>query len=210
MCLDMKENGRPVAIKVNKYNKTDFENAQIEARILMRIVWRDPDKYNLLKVLDSFIFRRHFLIVTEMLDMSLYNYIKKPKFKGMPRELLKRISRQILFGLKHLSEINIIHCDLKPENILFTDKTLREVKIIDFGSACTEYKNGFTYVQSRFYRSPEVMLGIPYTHAIDMWSFGCLIIEMVTGRPLFMANDERELLELMRVRIGLPPEYMLK
>ena len=128
----------------------------------------------------------------------------------MPRELLKRISKQILNGLKHLSEINIIHCDLKPENILFTDKTLREVKIIDFGSACTEYKNGFTYVQSRFYRSPEIMLGIPYTHAVDMWSFGCLIIEMVTGRPLFMAADERELLELMRVRIGMPPEYMLK
>ena len=61
-------------------------------------------------------------------------------------EQLRRVATQILTGLKHLIEIKIIHCDLKPENILFTDKTYRDVKIIDFGSACTEFKNGFTYV----------------------------------------------------------------
>ena len=56
--------------------------------------------------------------------------------------------------------ISIIHCDLKPENILFTDQTRRNVKIIDFGSSCTEFKNGFTYVQSRYYRAPEIILGV--------------------------------------------------
>ena len=115
----------------------------------------------------------------------------------------------MLTGLQHLSKIKIIHCDLKPENVLFTDGSRREVKIIDFGSACTEFKSGFVYVQSRFYRSPEVVLGLPYDQAVDMWSFGCILAELVTGRPLFPAVDEHELLELIRIRIGLPPQEMI-
>lgn len=94
--------------------------------------------------------------------------------------------------------------------MLFTDATRTGVKIIDFGSACTEFKSGFVYVQSRFYRSPEVVLGLPYDQAVDMWSFGCILAELVTGRPLFPAIDENELLELFRVRIGPPPEEMTR
>ena len=51
-------------------------------------------------------------------------------------------------------------------------------------------------------------MGVPYTHAIDMWSFGCIIFEMVKGRPLFTAGDEKELLEMIRCRIGMPPDHM--
>lgn len=128
----------------------------------------------------------------------------------MNKDLLRQIATQMLNGLQHLSKIKIIHCDLKPENVLFTDSTRKEVKIIDFGSACTEFKSGFVYVQSRFYRSPEVVLGLPYDQAVDMWSFGCILAELVTGRPLFPAIDENELLELFIVRIGMPPEEMIK
>jgi dual specificity tyrosine-phosphorylation-regulated kinase 2/3/4 len=56
----------------------------------------------------------------------------------------------------------VIHCDLKPENILFTDSNCESLKIIDFGSSCFNYKSGFTYVQSRYYRAPEILLGLPY------------------------------------------------
>ena len=99
---------------------------------------------------------------------------------------------------------------MKPENILFLDKTYRDIKIIDFGSACFEYRNGFLYVQSRFYRAPEVALGVPYSHPVDMWSFGCIIIELITSKPFFYAQDERELIELVHARIGVPPENMLE
>ena len=64
----------------------------------------------------------------------------------MNRDLLRQIAIQLLLGLQHLSKIKIIHCDLKPENILFTDSGNQAVKIIDFGSACTEFKSGFVYV----------------------------------------------------------------
>ena len=128
----------------------------------------------------------------------------------MPRDLLRQVAKQILVGLKHLIDIKIIHCDLKPENILFTDKGHNAVRLIDFGSACTDYKNGFTYVMSRYYRAPEVALGIPYTHAIDMWSFGLIIYEMARVHPLYPARDEKDLIEMLRVTLGKPSLRMLE
>ena len=115
----------------------------------------------------------------------------------------------MLNALDHLKNIGIIHCDLKPENVLFTNSKFERVKIIDFGSACTNYKAGFTYVQSRFYRCPEIVLGLPYNHAVDMWSFGCIIAELITGNPLFPAINEKELLEFYIIRIGWPPKEMI-
>ena len=113
-------------------------------------------------------------------------------------------------GLLQLKHSSIIHCDLKPENILFTDQSHTNLKIIDLGSACRTYQEGFTYVQSRFYRSPEIVLGLPYDHQVDMWSFGCILVELVTGEPLFPAVDENDLLALIRIRIGEPSLYMIQ
>ena len=93
---------------------------------------------------------------------------------------------------------------------MFTDTTRKNIKIVDFGSSCTEFKSGFKYVQSRFYRSPEIVLGLPYDNAVDMWSFGCILCELSTGRPIFPAQDENELLELIKIRIGMPPLDMIE
>ena len=59
------------------------------------------------------------------------------------------------------------------------------LQVIDFGSSCFESERVYTYIQSRFYRSPEVILGLPYEMAIDMWSLGCILAELLTGCPLF-------------------------
>jgi serine/threonine protein kinase len=63
----------------------------------------------------------------------------------------------------------------------------------------------YTYIQSRFYRAPEIMLGIPYTTAIDMWSFGLILIELYTGFPLFPGESEGEQLQRIMELLGLPP-----
>lgn len=104
---------------------------------------------------------------------------------------------------------NVIHCDLKPENILFKSSNNLELKIIDFGSGCFENKSVYTYIQSRFYRSPEVMLGIPYTSAIDMWSLGCILVELYLGRPVFPAKDEEDLMSRIVEVIGAPPSQVM-
>lgn len=64
------------------------------------------------------------------------------------------------------------------------------IKVIDFGSACHESSRIYTYIQSRFYRSPEVILGLQYTSAIDMWSLGCIVAELFIGIPLFAGSSE--------------------
>lgn len=111
--------------------------------------------------------------------------------------------------MSFLKEVGVIHCDLKPENILFTDEKKNNIKVIDFGSSCFSYRSGFTYVQSRYYRAPEIVLGLPYTQAADMWSVGCILAELKTGRPLFPAIDENELLEFFIMMIGLPTNDMI-
>jgi len=97
-------------------------------------------------MIENFQFRNFYVIVFELLDINLFKYIKAPEFRGMKKENLRLIATQLLKSLSYLKQIGIIHCDLKPENIMFTDSSREEIKIVDFGSACTEYKSGFKYV----------------------------------------------------------------
>ncbi|GAB5035583.1 kinase-like protein [Nannochloropsis oceanica] len=84
------------------------------------------------------------------------------------------------------------------------------VKVIDFGSACFEGRTMYTYIQSRFYRSPEVLLGLPYDAAIDMWSLGCICAEMFLGLPIFPGVSEHNQLSRVVEMLGAPPEFMLE
>lgn len=78
-----------------------------------------------------------------------------------------------------------MHCDLKPENVMLRQPNRSIIKVIDFGSSCLTDERVYTYIQSRFYRAPEVILGLPYSTPIDMWSMGCILAELFTGYPLF-------------------------
>ena len=115
----------------------------------------------------------------------------------------------MLQALKFLREEDIIHCDLKPENILLKSPDKSGIKIIDFGSSCFSDQRIYTYIQSRFYRAPEIILGIPYTTGIDMWSFGCILVELYTGIPIFPGESENEQLALIMQVFGVPEEAVL-
>lgn len=67
----------------------------------------------------------------------------------------------------------------------------------------------YQYIQSRFYRSPEVLLGIPYDLAIDMWSLGCILVEMHTGEPLFSGANEVDQMNKIVEVLGMPPDNLL-
>ena len=85
-----------------------------------------------------------------------------------------------------------------------------QIKVIDFGSACHERQTVYTYIQSRFYRSPEVILGMDYNMAIDMWSLGCILVELHTGYPIFPGENEQDQLACMMEVLGLPDRALLE
>lgn len=94
---------------------------------------------------------------------------------------MQSITIQCLEALQFLHSLGLIHCDLKPENILVKSYSRCEVKVIDLGSSCFETDHLCSYVQSRSYRAPEVILGLPYDKKIDIWSLGCILAELCTG-----------------------------
>ena len=108
-----------------------------------------------------------------------------------------------------LREHSIIHCDLKPENILLNLSSKSGIKLIDFGSSCFEKEKIYTYIQSRFYRAPEIMLAVPYTSSIDVWSLGCILAELYTGFPMFPGDSEPEQMSLIIEVNGLPPKDLI-
>ncbi|OMJ85296.1 hypothetical protein SteCoe_13388 [Stentor coeruleus] len=201
---------KEIALKIIKNRPRFYQQALEEIEILKYIKDKDPNEvYCVVHLLGSFVFRNHMCIMFEMLSIDLYQYIKLNKFQGLPLPTIKKLARQILQALRLIDRYKIIHCDLKPENILLKSITGTALKVIDFGSACFYEKRMYTYIQSRFYRSPEVILGLSYTTSIDMWSFGCILSELYTGRPIFPGENESDQLLCIMEVLGLPPEYLL-
>ncbi|QQP41410.1 Uncharacterized protein FKW44_015767, partial [Caligus rogercresseyi] len=177
-----------VAIKIIKNKRPFLLQAQIEVRLLELMNSTDSgDKYHVVKLKHHFTWKKHLCLVFELLSYNLYDLLRNTNFRGVSLNLTRKFAQQIATALLFLSwsELRIIHCDLKPENILLCNPKRSAIKIVDFGSSCQLGKRIYLYIQSRFYRSPEVLLGIPYDLAIDMWSLGCILVEMHTGEPLF-------------------------
>lgn len=157
-----------VALKIIKNKPKYTELAEREIQILKKLLEKNDEDSKIIQVKEFFYFRNHVIISFEMLNFSLYQYLKSGGFNGLPEGLNIFLTRQILQGLKVIHESNIIHCDLKPENILLKGSNNFSVKIIDFGSSCYTNRRLFNYIQSRFYRSPEIILGLKYGTPIDM------------------------------------------
>ncbi|KAL4074245.1 kinase-like domain-containing protein [Scleroderma citrinum] len=209
-CQNMKTN-EIVAVKVVKNKPAYFNQSMMEVTILELLNNQcDPmDEHHILRLLDSFIHRNHLCLVFELLSSNLYELIKQNQFQGLSTQLVKVFTAQLLDALTVLKEARLIHCDLKPENILLKSLQSPQIKVIDFGSACHERQTVYTYIQSRFYRSPEVILGIPYTSSIDMWSLGCIAVELFLGLPLFPGTSEYNQITRIVEMLGMPPTYML-
>lgn len=209
-CQNMKTH-EIVAVKVVKNKPAYFNQSMMEVTILELLNNScDPhDEHHILRLRDSFIHRNHLCLVFELLSSNLYELIKQNQFQGLSTQLVKVFTAQLLDALTVLKDARLIHCDLKPENILLKSLQSPQIKVIDFGSACHERQTVYTYIQSRFYRSPEVILGIPYTSSIDMWSLGCIAVELFLGLPLFPGTSEYNQITRIVEMLGMPPTYML-
>ncbi|XP_023027475.2 serine/threonine-protein kinase minibrain isoform X1 [Leptinotarsa decemlineata] len=202
-----------VAIKIIKNKKPFLNQAQIEVKLLEMMNQADlENKYYIVKLKRHFMWRNHLCLVFELLSYNLYDLLRNTNFRGVSLNLTRKFAQQLSTALLFLStpELNIIHCDLKPENILLCNPKRSAIKIVDFGSSCQLGQRIYQYIQSRFYRSPEVLLGIPYDLSIDMWSLGCILVEMHTGEPLFSGANEVDQMNKIIEVLGMPPFELLE
>ncbi|XP_067152277.1 homeodomain-interacting protein kinase 3 isoform X2 [Apteryx mantelli] len=177
-----------VAIKILKNHPSYARQGQIEVSILARLSTENADEFNFVRAYECFQHHNHTCLVFEMLEQNLYDFLKQNKFSPLQLKVIRPILQQVATALKKLKSLGLIHADLKPENIMLVDPVRQpyRVKVIDFGSASHVSKTiCSTYLQSRYYRAPEIILGLPFCEAIDMWSLGCVIAELFLGWPLY-------------------------
>ena len=213
-CVDLKT-GQLVCVKIIRNNKDFFDQGLDEIKLLHYLNANgDPDEQCVLQLYDYFYHKEHLFLVCELLRDNLYEFSKYNRESGdelyfnLPR--LQKITRQVLVALRFIHNLNLIHCDLKPENILIKSYSRCEVKVIDFGSSCFVTDHLSSYVQSRCYRAPEVILGLPYNQKIDMWSLGAILTELFSGRVLFHNDSISTMMARIVAICGPFPDYMLQ
>lgn len=205
------KNMQNVALKMVRNEKRFHQQAQTEIKILKHLRQKDTNNtMNVVHMYEDFMFRDHTCITFELLSLNLYELTRKNKFAGFSIHLVRRFAYSILKCLEALHENKIIHCDLKPENVLLKQQSRSGIKVIDFGSSCFENERIHSYIQSRFYRSPETILGAKYGMPIDMWSLGCILAELATGSPLLPGEDEGDQLACIIELLNMPPASLLQ
>uniref|UniRef100_A0A3B3S1S2 non-specific serine/threonine protein kinase n=1 Tax=Paramormyrops kingsleyae TaxID=1676925 RepID=A0A3B3S1S2_9TELE len=201
-----------VAIKILKNHPSYARQGQIEVSILSLLSTENADEFNFVRSLECFQHKNHTCLVFEMLEQNLYDFLKQSKFSPLPLKSIRPVLQQVATALTKLKSLGLIHADLKPENIMLVDPVRQpfRVKVIDFGSASYVSKAVCsTYLQSRYYRAPEIILGLPFCEAIDMWSLGCVIAELFLGWPLYPGASEYDQIRYISQTQGLPAEYLL-
>lgn len=216
--VDLKLN-KSVCLKMVKNVKDYFDQSLDEIKLLRYLNRLDPnDEHGIVRLLDFFYYREHLFLVFELLRHNLYEVQQKSiKEHGtvssagyyFSTQRIKSVAKQVLTALSFLHSKNIIHSDLKPENVLIKNMEACTVKVIDLGSSCFVTDFLGSYVQSRSYRAPEVILGVDYDQKIDVWSLGCMLVELFTGSVLFQSTCLSELLVKIESVRGPMPSWML-
>ncbi|KAI0404378.1 kinase-like domain-containing protein [Xylaria palmicola] len=195
-------NKRLVAIKMMRNNDALRKGGFTEIAILQKLNDADPDnRKHIVKFERHFEHKGHLCLAFENLSLNLREVLRKfGNNIGINLSATRAYAHQIFVALAHLRKCSIIHADLKPDNIL-VNETRNVLKLCDLGTAidrsdaATAHTEITPYLVSRFYRAPEIILGMPYDYAIDMWSIGCTLYELYTGKILFAGDSNNQMLK---------------
>ncbi|ORX54989.1 kinase-like protein [Hesseltinella vesiculosa] len=208
------------AIKVIRAIPKYREASKIEIRVLTTLKERDPlNLHKCIHLLEWFDYRNHICMVFELLGQSVFDFLKSNEFKPFPSTHIQHFAKQLLTSVAFLHDLKLIHTDLKPENILLVSQTCHmdnksrvldntEIRLIDFGSATFEQDYHASVVCTRHYRAPEIILGSGWSYPCDIWSVGCILVELFTGEALFHTHENLEHLALMEACLGKIPAHV--
>jgi serine/threonine-protein kinase PRP4 len=211
-------NNRLVAVKMMRNNDALRKGGLTEIAILEKLNAADPDdRKHIIRFQRHFDFKGHLCLAFEHMSMNLREVLRKfGNNVGINMDATRAYAQQIFVALAHMRRNNIIHTDLKPDNILVNEKR-NVVKIcdlgtaIDRGDAATAQVGVSPYLVSRFYRAPELILGMSFDYGIDMWSVGCTLYELYTGKILFTGNSNNQMLRaIMETRGKIMPKLYKK
>ncbi|KAL8764844.1 MAG: hypothetical protein Q9209_007855 [Squamulea sp. 1 TL-2023] len=219
------------AIKIIRSVQKYRDASRIELRVLSTLSQNDRENRNkCIHLRDTFDFRNHICIVTDLLGQSVFDFLKGNAFVPFPSSQIQSFARQLFTSVAFLHDLNLIHTDLKPENILLVSNHYQtftynrhipsssttqtrvarqrrvlldtDIRLIDFGSATFEEEYHSSVVSTRHYRAPEIILNLGWTFPCDIWSIGCILVEFYTGDALFQTHDNLEHLAMMEAVCG--------
>ncbi|OAA35280.1 serine/threonine-protein kinase prp4 [Metarhizium rileyi] len=207
-------NKQAVAIKMMRNNDALRKGGYTEIAILQKLNDADPEnRKHIVRFERHFDYRGHLCMVFENLSMNLREVLRKfGNNVGINLGATRTYAHQIFVALAHMRKCSIVHADLKPDNILVNEQR-NVLKICDLGTAidrsdaATAHNQVTPYLVSRFYRAPEIILGMPFDYGVDMWSIGCTLYELYTGKILFTGDSNNQMLKaIMEIRGRLTPK----
>ena len=202
-----------VAIKMIRKNELMRKASQKEMDFLRKVNDADPqDKRHIIRLLGSFDHKGHLCIVFEHMSKNLRDLLKEEtNGHGLSLPAVRTYARQMFLGLQHLQNCQVIHLDLKPDNVLVSPDR-KTIKLADFGTAVDKRDQieRTEYLVSRFYRAPEIILGMEIGYPVDMWAVGCTVYELWTGKILFTGRSNNQMIKAFMDCLGWPSEKLLK
>jgi len=207
------QTGQTYAVKVLKNTPSYYEQGKTELNVLLRLMKYGAQRQPVTHLVEAFEMNGHLCLVFELYKENLYEYLKRNRFTPLSVANIRHIGYQLLQALEFLLSCKVIHTDIKPENIMFVNNNANnfEIRLIDFGSAVVTDRPAIEccYLQSRYYRSPEVLVRSEITPASDMFSVGCVLAELYIGYPLMAGNNEYEQLRLIMEMLGPLPNNLI-
>ncbi|CAK6971753.1 dual specificity tyrosine-phosphorylation-regulated kinase 4-like, partial [Scomber scombrus] len=197
-----------VAVKIPK--GANPNSLHWELKVLEFLTGHMMNMFNIVTFFGTFETNCGTALVFEHLDMDLHDYIDghHPLFMSD----IRNIVQQLATAIYALTAMNLVHTDIKPDNIMLVDHRIRpiQIKLIDFGLAMRKHKiRQGMIAQGLHYRSPEILLGLPFSEAIDVWALGCVMAHMILGFKPFPGWDEYETIRFMVALLGPPSDLLL-
>ncbi|KAL0972856.1 hypothetical protein UPYG_G00195580 [Umbra pygmaea] len=206
--------GELVAVKIMKIDALWDRVIKNELKLLGALSLSNLRTSHIVQFHEAFRDPTHYHLVFELLEKNLLQLQKENGLKPMAVRHIRTIICQMIKALVKLKELSIIHADIKPENIMLVDHNRHpfRVKLIDFGSASIFSEVRYIkepYIQSRYYRAPEILLGLPFCEKVDMWSLGCVMAELFLAWPLYPGKSELDQVRYICDMQGLPQAHLL-